>query len=84
VRFHAWQSIFLNVAAFAIDIALAIVLAITMAFAPFGYYGFGHLIWLLIDLVWFIIWLVCVLQAVNGKRFKLPIIGALAEQLANK
>jgi uncharacterized membrane protein len=80
VRFHAWQSIFLNIAAFVIDIALGIVLALMMGFLPFGL----HLIWPLIDLVWLIIWILCVVKAVNGERFKLPIIGALAEQMANK
>jgi uncharacterized membrane protein len=37
---------------------------------------------LLITLAFFLIWIVCVIQAVNGKRFKLPVLGALAEKQA--
>jgi uncharacterized membrane protein len=37
----------------------------------------------LILLFWLLLWILCALKAVNGKRFKLPIIGALAEKQAN-
>jgi uncharacterized membrane protein len=57
---------------------MMIVAMATMFFAPF-LMGILHL---LIFLALFIVWLVCVLQAMNGKRFKLPIIGALAEKQA--
>lgn len=83
VRFHAWQSILLNAAAFIIDVAVGFVLTLTVIFAHFGYFGL-HMIWPLVDLVWLATWILCVVKAVNGQRFKLPIIGALAEQLANK
>jgi uncharacterized membrane protein len=36
----------------------------------------------LINLAFFIVWIICLVQAVNGKRFKLPVIGALAEKQA--
>jgi uncharacterized membrane protein len=84
VRFHAWQSIFLNVAAFVIGVAIAIFMGIAVAFLPWGLYGLVHIASLLIDLGWFIIWLMCILKAVNGNKLSLPIIGALSEQLANK
>jgi uncharacterized membrane protein len=82
VRFHAWQSIFLTVAAIVIGIALAIVVGIVGMLMPFGFYTIGHLIWMLVDLALFILWLLCVLKALNGKRFMLPIIGPLAEKQA--
>jgi uncharacterized membrane protein len=84
VRFHAWQSIFLNIAAFVVGIAFAIFAGIAAAFLPWGLYGMVHMIGLLIDLLWFILWLVCVLRAVNGGKFSIPVIGPLAEQQANK
>jgi uncharacterized membrane protein len=40
------------------------------------------LLWLLVDLAWFIIWLLPVVNAFQGKRFKLPIIGDFAEKQA--
>lgn len=78
VRFHAWQSIFLNVAA----IVLAILFSFLNVFGwMFGWYFF-YLLTRLIWLGWFIVWLVCLLKAVNGQRYKLPVIGDLAEKQA--
>lgn len=78
VRFHSWQSIFFGIVWFAVAVVLTIVAAITVFFVPFLIAPLH----LLIYLAFFILWLVCILQALNGKRFKLPIIGALAEKQA--
>jgi uncharacterized membrane protein len=78
VRFHCWQSIFLNIVGIVLWVGLAIVTIVGLFFAPF----LVMIIRLLIFLGLFALWLVCVLQALNGKRFKLPIIGALAEKQA--
>ena len=78
VRFHAWQSIFLNVAAVIISIALSFLMVFFMFFGGFVLLAVSRLIWLL----WFVLWLVCVLKALNGQRFKVPIIGDLAAKRA--
>jgi uncharacterized membrane protein len=78
VRFHSWQSIFLSIVAFVVYFVLTIVAAISVFFVPF----LLGILNLLIFLACFIVWIVCVVQAVNGKRFKLPVLGALAEKLA--
>jgi len=78
VRFHSWQSIFLAIAYTIVDIAMMIVGRIPV---------FGWLtlfMWPLIALGFFIIWIIVLIKAFNGERFKLPIIGQLAEQQANK
>src|SRR5580658_2863117 len=62
VRFHAWQSIFLFIAAVVVGVAMAIISIVTMFFAPF-------LVWifhLLLTLAFFALWVVCVVQALNG------------------
>jgi uncharacterized membrane protein len=79
IRFHCWQSILLTAAAIVIDIALAIVLGIIAFIIP--WYLIGP-IWWLIRLAWLIIWLLPVVNAFQGKRFKLPIIGDFAEKQA--
>jgi uncharacterized membrane protein len=79
IRFHAWQSILLTVAAIVINIVLGIVMGVALLLLPF--YLQGHF-WRLIELCWLVIWIVCALKAFNGNRFKLPLIGDLAEKQA--
>jgi uncharacterized membrane protein len=38
--------------------------------------------WWAIELFWLAAWVACVLNAAMGRRFKLPLIGELAEQQA--
>jgi uncharacterized membrane protein len=77
VRFHSWQSIFFAIAWVVVAFVLTAITAVSLFLAP--------LLGLLSLLVFFAflgVWLACVLQAVNGKRFKLPVLGDLAEKLA--
>jgi len=77
VRFHSWQSIFLFIAWIAIDIVLMI-----LGHLPF----IGWFTWILRPLVGlglFILWIICLIKAFNGERFKVPFIGDLAEKQAN-
>src|ERR1700691_4343806 len=76
VRFHAWQSIFFNVAWWILWIGLRIVFHI-----PF--LGFlTLLVWPLVGLGGFIVWIILVVKANQGQKFKLPVIGDLAEKQA--
>jgi uncharacterized membrane protein len=34
--------------------------------------------------LWMILWLVCVIKAMGGKKFKIPLLGNIAEKLALK
>jgi uncharacterized membrane protein len=38
----------------------------------------------IVGLVFFVAWLIAIINAFQGKMFKLPVIGDLAEQQANK
>jgi len=80
VRFHAWQSILLNIAAFVISVVLSFVVAFGVIFGAFFFLALTRLIWL----AWIVIWILCAVNALNGKRFKLWILGDLAEKQANK
>ena len=76
VKFHAWQSIFLAAAWFAIWIILTVV-----AFVPF--LGLVMIpLHLLVALGFFIIWLICIIKAFQGGKFVVPIIGPLAQKQA--
>lgn len=77
IRFHSFQSLFFAVAWTVLWIGLSIFLHI-----PFlGWVSF--LIWPLVWLAGFIIWIVLVLKANQGKMYKLPVIGDMAEKQAN-
>jgi uncharacterized membrane protein len=73
VRFHSWQSIFLTI----VWIVLFVVLAILGRIPFFILLIFP--IMLVVDLFMFLLWTVVLIKAINGQRFKLPFIGALAE-----
>jgi uncharacterized membrane protein len=74
VRFHAFQSIFLNVAWIALWILLGFLTLLT--------HGIGILLYPLFGLGFFVLWLYMMFSAYNGKRVKLPVIGDLAEKQA--
>jgi uncharacterized membrane protein len=74
VRFHAFQSIFLNVAYIAFWILASFLTILT--------HGIGILLYPLIGLGFFVLWLYMMFSAYNNKRVKLPIIGDLAEKQA--
>lgn len=78
VRFHSWQCIFMAIAWVVIDVGLMV-----LGRVP----GIGMMdlfLGPLIGLAFFILWLIVMIQAFNGKRFKLPILGDLAEKQAGR
>jgi uncharacterized membrane protein len=79
VRFHAFQSIFLNVAVIVIDIVLGIVMSIM--FRVVGFFMLG-LLWPLFGLACIALWLYMILSAYQGKTVVLPLVGSLARQQA--
>lgn len=81
VRFHAFQSIFWNLAFFVIYIAVMIISTIAVAILSI----FGMLFYLLLLVVWLAFmasWLYLMWKAYNNERVVLPIIGPLAEKQA--
>ena len=81
VRFHAFQSIFLNVAMIVYAIAFAI---ITMV-ATFVIHAFALLLFPINLIIWlgvFVLWLVLMFKAYSGTPLVLPIIGPMAKKQA--
>src|ERR1700722_1954727 len=70
VRFHSWQSIFLGIAVIAVNLVLGIIPVIGWIIAPLLSIGF------------LIVWVIVLIKASKGERYKLPFIGNLAEQQA--
>ena len=73
IRFHAIQSILLNVAWFVVWFAGSILL------------GFAHLGVFLLPLIWLgflVLWVYMIISTYQGKTVVLPVIGQLAQQQA--
>jgi uncharacterized membrane protein len=82
VRFHAFQSIFFNVAWIAFGILWMILSAVLTPLTA-GVFGLIALpIMLIFSLAGFGIWLFLMYQAYQQKLFKLPIVGKFAAQHA--
>src|SRR5271157_3173717 len=90
IRFHAFQSIFMNVAVIAVDIVLGILFSIVLRiFWSAGSLGGFGLFASLISLVWwvfglgcFALWLYLIISAYQGRTVVLPVIGPFAQKQA--
>lgn len=81
VQFHAWQGTLFGLGYIILVVALQILAAIMGAIANF----LGVIIGLLIPvvgLVSFVLWIVCLVKAYQGERWKIPYIGDYAAQKA--
>ncbi len=72
IRFHAFQSIFFNV--------VVVVIAVVLGIVPL----LGWILYPFFLLAAFIVWIVLMVQAYQERRWKLPVIGDLAEQQVGK
>jgi uncharacterized membrane protein len=91
VRFHAMQSILFNVGVGVLCIVLWIITFVLVLIASQLAGALGTLVGLLATLFWVVVlgglliaWILCLVRAYQGKFFKLPFIGDLAEKIVNK
>ena len=81
VRFHAWQSVVLSVLGFILCLVLSFFPTLnTYLESLVVYLGLYLLVWL----VWTLVSIWCAIQALNGKRVMLPLIGVWADQQSKK
>lgn len=80
VRFHAWQSVLLDITAFVVEIIFGAIALLTLFLgSPILAYAVK-----VVSVAWLILWIACVIRAMNGKRFKIPVLGNIAEKLSMK
>lgn len=87
IRFHAFQSIFLNITVIAVWIGLTIISVILGAIlGSLGMFGIIGLLFSLLHLVVWLgsvgLWIFMMIKASQGQKVVLPIIGPLAEKQA--
>jgi uncharacterized membrane protein len=83
VRFHAFQSIFLNVVLIIFGIVWNNIVIMGVMSLGFLWTIFG-LIGMLVYLGFFLLWLFLMYKAYNNESFKIPVIGDLAAKQAAK
>jgi uncharacterized membrane protein len=76
VRFHSWQSIFLAAAWFVLWVCLVI-----LGFIPMVQI-IDIVLFPLLGIGFFILWLITMINAFQGKQFRIPIIGQYAAKQA--
>src|SRR4051794_6222644 len=81
VRFHAFQSIFFNVAWIVVWIIFGIVARILFEVPVVGWV-LNSVIWAALSLGFLIAWLFLMWKAYNNERFELPVIGPMAAKQA--
>ena len=69
VRFHAFQCLGLAVCAFAFGMLMIIPIL-------------GWIVGIIGDLALFVVWILCIVKASQGQRWKVPLIGNYVENLA--
>lgn len=74
VKFHAWQGTFLGCAWIAVYVFINIMASLM------GYFVY-YFLWP-INLGLFILWVICVIKAYQGERWKIPVVGDLAAKQA--
>ena len=81
IRFHAFQSIFLNVAVIVVEIVMGIVFR--MLLEIMGFFGLlAGLFFPLFGLACLLLWLYLLYSTYQGKTIVLPVIGPLAQKQA--
>ena len=81
IRFHAFQSIFLNVACFGLWIVLSVLMLVLSAI-PFVGWVLAFLLPVALSLGFLALWIMLLVKTFNGQKWVLPFIGPLAEKQA--
>jgi uncharacterized membrane protein len=84
VKFHAWQSIMTFGALTVIQIILSILGAVAVATLSYGLWSFAHILGIIVWVITVGLWIALILQAYQGKMWKIPLAGNWAEKQANK
>jgi uncharacterized membrane protein len=84
VRFHAAQSIVTFGGLHIINIALAVIFGMSMIAGGLGGFSAGVLLYWLVGVVSFILWILLMIKAYQGERFRVPIAADLAEKIFGK
>jgi uncharacterized membrane protein len=91
VRFHAFQSLFLGLAVFAVSIVLSPVMTFLGTILAIVSPSLGVIVaflllavWLIFPVTIFAVWIVCLFKAYRGETYRLPVIGKYASDFSGR
>jgi len=79
VRFWAMQSIYFGVAALVAGIVVSVCVTV-LAFIPILGWLIGILLWLAVIPPLLVLWIISIIKAFQGKRWKMPVLGNMVEK----
>jgi uncharacterized membrane protein len=84
VRFHAAQSIVLFGGLHVVMFVLGIFFGLSILAGGFAGLSFGYILLHVVQLVIFVLWILCMIKAFQGERYRVPVVADLAEKLFGK
>ncbi len=84
VRFHAAQSIVTFAGLHIISFALSILFGVSLLVSGVAGFSLGSALYSLIGLVGFVLWILLMIKAYQGERFRVPIAADLADKIFGK
>jgi uncharacterized membrane protein len=84
VRFHAAQSIVTFAGLHIISFALSVIFGVSLLVSGVAGFSLGSALYSLIGLVGFILWILLMIKAYQGERFRVPVAADLAEKIFGK
>jgi len=84
VRFHAAQSVVVFGGLHIINIALGVMFGMSLMMGGLGGFSVGVLFYWLVGLISFILWILLMIKAYQGERFRVPVAADLSEKIFGK
>jgi uncharacterized membrane protein len=84
VQFHAKQSIVVFGGLHLIGIVLGMLFGLSLVTGGWTGFSLGFALYHLLQLVGLILWIVCMVKAYQGERFRVPVAGDLADRIFGK
>ena len=84
VRFHAAQSIVVFAGLQIISIVLGMFFGVSLLAGGMGGFSMGYALYGVVDLLGLILWILLMVKAYQGERFRVPIAADIAEKIFGK
>ena len=84
VRFHAAQSIVVFGGLHIISIVLGMFFGISLLAGGLSGFSMGYAVYALVNLVGLVLWILLMIKAYQGERFRVPVAADLAEKIFGK